>query len=257
MAAKLISFVCFLLFSKAFYLHIFWIPFPLSLLAFHIATLEAGAHNVGTSFPCFIISFRLGNLKRLKDSKVRLLLVLSGWALMVSCFFFFFACIIHKYSIERTSGFSTAYCSFRPSCTIGCLVAHKPSRSQSQLPPASLPASQTASTTGGGKHTHTHRHRDVGTNRTLNLFWVLIFRFKIVRFNGRPGRAIESSQAWSNRRTTGQTVSWPVGPPSSPSPLLQMFAQVEVLQAHLFRNCTHKFRNWHLSREKAFCFSPI
>lgn len=155
MAAKLISFVCFLLFSKAFYLHIFWIPFPLSLLAFHIATLEAGAHNVGTSFPCFIISFRLGNLKRLKDSKVRLLLVLSGWALMVSCFFFFFACIIHKYSIERTSGFSTAYCSFRPSCTIGCLVAHKPSRSQSQLPPAPLPASQTASTTGGGKHTHT------------------------------------------------------------------------------------------------------
>lgn len=135
---------------------------------------------------------------------------------MVSCFFFFFACIIHKYSIERTSGFSTAYCSFRPSCTIGCLVAHKPSRSQSQLPPAPLPASQTASTTGGGKHTHTHRHRDVGTNRTLNLFWVLIFRFKIVRFNGRPGRAIESSQAWSNRRTTGQTVSWPVGPPSSP-----------------------------------------
>lgn len=165
MAAKLISFVCFLLFSKAFYLHIFWIPFPPSHLppSFHIATLEAGAHNVGTSFPCFIISFRLGNLKRLKDSKVRLLLVLSGWALMVSCFFFFFACIIHKYSIERTSGFSTAYCSFRPSCTIGCLVAHKPSRSQSQLPPASLPASQTTSTTGGGKHTQTHSHTHTDT----------------------------------------------------------------------------------------------
>lgn len=61
-------------------------------------------------------------------------------------------------------------------------------------------------------HRHTQPHRDVGTNRTLNLFWVLIFRFKIVRFNGRPGREIESSQAWSNRRTTGQTVSWPAGP---------------------------------------------
>lgn len=56
-----------------------------------------------------------------------------------------------------------------------------------------------------------HTQTQAQTNRTLNLFWVLIFRFKIVRFNGLVWSGQSQLAMGRPDWSTGRLVDWSTG----------------------------------------------